>query len=57
MLLADKIEKRYVYRQIVGTRDGMMGRIEKQYFDAIYENPDEAEAQYQFYLSCTGGMS
>jgi hypothetical protein len=59
MLLADIVEVRYVYRNLIGTRDGMEamnGPIDRAYFDSLYEMPDEAEAQYQLCRSRIGGM-
>ena len=55
MILAGVVETRFAYRQLIGTRDGMSGMIDKSYFDAAYEDETQANAEYQLYMSRSSG--
>lgn len=37
------------YRILVGVRDGFLGEIGKEYFEAIHDTPEEAVAFYNLY--------
>jgi hypothetical protein len=52
-LLARRVDLRRTYIVLMGCRDGFSGDIHKDYFEALYDTAEEAEAFYNLHRSRT----
>jgi hypothetical protein len=47
--LARRVDTRRTHQIVVGVHDGLVGEMDKTYFDAVYDTPEEAEAYWNLY--------